>query len=208
MRNLTSTTHSVVVQEAAAALKKGGVVLYPTDTLYGLGADAFSNTAVDKIYAVKERKDDKPIHAIVSDLGMAGKYGYIDDRIRKIATELPMGKITFIVKKRVGVTGGIMRGMKTFGFRIPDNRFCQDMIRVFGKPITATSANASGYPPQNSIGPIFIQIGKNAGLIDVAVNAGELPESKPSTVIDCTGKELKILREGVVSSGTIQDALL
>jgi L-threonylcarbamoyladenylate synthase len=207
LRNLTTTTQESLVTEAVDALKQGGVVLYPTDTLYGLGADAFSDGAVDKVFAIKERNDGKPVHAIVSDLGMANQYGEIDDRVRRLVSELPTGKITFIVPKRKGVSGGIARELETFGFRIPDHQFCLSMVRAFGKPITATSANASGYPPQNSLGPIFIQLGKTVGLIDVAINGGDLPESKPSTVLDCTGIEIKVLREGAVSAKEIVRAL-
>ena len=208
LRNLTSTNVDVLSHEAAHALKKDGVVLYPTDTLYGLGAAAFSNTAVDKIYAIKGREENKPIHAIVSDLGMAGRYGIVDDRVRKIAEELPMGKLTFIVPKRIGTTGGILRGLKTFGFRIPDNTFCLAMIRAFGGPITATSANRSGEKTPNGIGAIFTQLGMNVGFLDIAVNGGDLPASLPSTVIDCTGKKIKILREGAVSEKDVMRALM
>lgn len=208
LRNLTSTTQESLIKESVLALKNGGVVIYPTDTLYGLGADAFSSKAVEKIYAIKERDDGKPIHAIVSDLGMANEYGIVDARVRRLASELPTGKITFIVPKRVGVTGGIAKGLKTFGFRVPDHQFCLSLVRAFGKPITATSANASGYPPQNSLGPIFIQLGRNVGLIDVAINGGDLPALKPSTVIDCTGKEVKILREGAVSEKDVFSVLV
>ena len=197
------------VEEAAAragvVLGAGGVVLYPTDTLYGFGADAFSNDAVDKIYGIKGRDEKKPIHALVSDLEMAARFGEITDAVRSLAEKLPQGKATFIVRKKPGIETGIARTIETFGFRIPDNAFCIAMIKAFGDPVTATSANKAGEPPLRSIPEILSQLGANAGMIDLVIDAGELPESKPSTVIDLSSGEVRILREGAIAKDDIEN---
>ncbi len=111
--------------EAAAAIEAGGVVMYPTDTLYGLGADALSDSAVARLYAVKARDEKKPIHAIVADMQMAERYGYVDGAARMLAERFLPGPLTLILKKKEGIETGIAKGIDTFGIRIPDNAFCR-----------------------------------------------------------------------------------
>lgn len=195
------------IARAAEVLRAGGVILYPTDTLYGLGADALSDESVAKIYAIKEREEKKPIHAIVSDLAMAEKYAEVTDDARLLAERLPHGQVTFILHKKAGVDTGIAKGIQTFGFRIPANDFCIRMIRESGKPVTATSANVSGQKPERSVENIFNQLGDAARDIDLIIDAGELPERQPSTVVDLSGAEPVILREGAISAAEIWNAL-
>ena len=196
-----------VVARASDVLRAGGVVLYPTDTLYGLGADALSDEAVGRIYTVKGRPEGKPVHALVSDMAIAEKYADVGDAARKLARELPRGKVSFVVPKKQGFDSGICRGIPTFGFRIPDNDFCQALLKSFGNPITATSANPSGEGTKRSAREIVGQLGAAARYIDLIIDAGELPERKPSTVVDFTSAEPAILREGAVSAEEVRRAL-
>lgn len=129
---------------AAQILASGGVILYPTDTLYGLGADALSDEAVAKIKRIKGRNEQKPIHAVVADMAMAERYAGVNNVARSLAQKFLPGPLTLILKKKEGIETGIARDMSTFGIRIPDNVFCLDLAREFGKPFTTTSANASG----------------------------------------------------------------
>ncbi len=205
---LTKENAEEVAARVAEVLRAGGVILYPTDTLYGLGADAFSDTAVDKIYAIKGREEGKPIHAIVSDLGMAAKYGNVDDRVGVLAEKLPKGKITFVTEKRDGVRGGIARAIDTFGFRIPDNDFCIALTRAFGGPITATSANRSGEKSKSVPKEILSQLGEAVKYIDLIIDAGELPACEPSSVVGLSGTEPKVIREGAIASTDIYGVLL
>ncbi len=205
---LTKENIDEIAARAAAVLRAGGLILYPTDTLYGLGTDAFSDTAVDKIYAIKGREEGKPIHAIVSDLEMASKYGAVDDRVRTLAEKLPKGKITFVVRKKNEVGGGIARAIDTFGFRIPDNDFCTALTRAFGGPITATSANRSGEKPRSVLKEILLQFGAAVKGIDLIIDAGELPACEPSSVVDLSGAEPKVIREGAIASTDIYGVLL
>ncbi len=188
---------------AAEVLRAGGVILYPTDTLYGLGADALLDEAVAKIYAIKGRDEGKPIHAIVSDLAMVERYAEITDDARRLAAKLPQGQVTFILKKKAGMDSGIMKDIATFGFRIPDNEFCIEMIRAFGKPITATSANKSGEKPERSVDKILAQLGAAAEGIELVIDAGELPERAASTVVDLSGAHPLIVREGSIPAHRI-----
>ena len=204
---LTEETIPVCAARAAEALRAGGVVLYPTDTLYGLGVDALSDDAVAKIYTLKGRREDRPVHAIVSDLSMAETYAEVTESARLLSERLPEGQVTFILKKQVGFDAGITKGIETFGFRIPANEFCIQMVRAFRRPITATSANRSGERPERSVDKILAQLGEAAEGIDLVIDAGELPERQPSTVVDLSGPTPRIVREGAIPQSAIFKAL-
>ena len=204
------------VSDAVVVLRTGGVVLYPTDTLYGLGGDALSDEAVDKIYAIKGRADAKPIHALVADRAMAENYADVTDDVRLLAERLPQGQVTFILKKKAGFDAGVMRKIPTFGFRIPNNEFCISLVREFGRPVTATSANVSGRKPERNVHAILEQLTGNQHSnvlqnvrtwIDLIIEADELPERLPSTVVDMSGAEPAIIREGAVLAADIWNAL-
>ena len=204
---LTPENGHTFVVEAANVLRAGGVVLYPTDTLYGLGSDALSDEAVAKIYAIKRREKWKPIHAIVSDLEMAGRYAELTDDVRSFAKQLPKGQVTFILKKRAGSNSGILNGLDTFGFRIPDNELCIALTRAFDGPVTATSANVSGMESGSTVEGILAQLGENARHIDLILDTGELPTRAPSTVVDLSGETPVILREGAIPNSEIWNVI-
>lgn len=185
-------------EQAAEVLRRGGVVLFPTDTLYALGADALSDAAVDTVFAIKGRDRLKPIHALVRDETMAGEYGTLNETGSAILAKSPKGKVSLVVPKRSGFETGIMRGMTSFGFRIPDHPLCGALLDAFGSPITATSANAAGSDVRQDLGSILAQLGSAVSLIDLAIDAGELAPALPSTVIDVRTAEAQILREGAV----------
>ncbi|OGG41053.1 threonylcarbamoyl-AMP synthase [Candidatus Kaiserbacteria bacterium GWA2_50_9] len=195
------------IAKAAATLQAGGVILYPTDTLYGLGADALSDEAVEKVRAIKGRENGKPIHAIFADLDSVGEYAEVNDFARMLAKRYLPGPLTLVLKKRKEIQAGIARDIDTIGVRIPQNKFCRALAREFGRPFTTTSANKSGKSPEHSVKDIVKQLGRGAKKIDLAIDAGELPPSEPSTVIDLTGTRPIILREGAIAAGEIWDEL-
>jgi L-threonylcarbamoyladenylate synthase len=204
---LSASTLDKCVARAAEVLRAGGVVLYPTDTLYGLGADAFSDEVVAKIYKIKGRDEGKPIHALVDTIEMAERYAELTDDARLLAERLLQGQVTFILRKKVGVDAGIARGITTFGFRIPDNDFCLDLVRALGTPVTATSANKSGEKPECSVEKILAQLGEQANYIALVIDADELPPSEPSSVMDLSGEEPVLLREGAIAAAEIWKVL-
>ena len=199
------------VSDAITALRAGGVIIYPTDTLYGLGADALSDEAVAKIYSIKGRDERKPIHCIVADMEMAEKFAEVNDEARKLAKEFFPGSLTLILKKRKGIETGIAKGIDTIGIRIPNNEFCLSLAREFGKPVTTTSANIAGVKPEKSVGKIIAQLGKSADLVDLAIDAGDPPadgtERLPSTIVDVSSGKPIILREGAIHVAEIWDTL-
>ena len=186
---------------AAGVLRQGGVVVYPTDTLYGLGVDAFANDAVDRLYEIKGREQGKPTHCIVADLAMAEEYAEVNDIARRLAEKFLPGPLTLILKKKPGVEGGIARGMDTTGIRIPNNDFCLELARTFGKPITTPSANRAGMPTLSVPAEIVAQLGEEN--IDLFVDAGILPPSLPSTVVNLVSGFPSVLREGAIPSADI-----
>lgn len=206
IRTLEAATMRSLAVEAADTVRNGGIVVYPTDTLYGLGADALSNASVSKVYDIKGRDERKPIHGLVPDIEMAGQFGDIDPLTRTLARVLPKGKVTFIVRKRPGIDTGILENVDTFGFRIPDSDFCAEFVRSLGNPVTATSANLSGLPPLRSAGAIIEQFGPAAEALSLVIDAGELPPSEPSTVIDMTADRPVILRDGAVPAAEVWEA--
>jgi L-threonylcarbamoyladenylate synthase len=188
-----------IAARAADVFRAGGVVLFPTDTLYCLGADALSTTAVDTIYAIKGRDDKKPIHALVSSVDMAAQYADIPEQGSELLAKAP-GLVTLVARKKEHVTTGITRDIDTFGFRIPQHVLCEALITTFGGPLTATSANASGsVPATQSLGAILAQLGPAVSLIDLAIDGGVLPSRAPSTVVDIAHGTPTILREGAAS---------
>src|SRR3989344_7237171 len=164
--SLKSKDTQHAAERAAEVLRAGGVVLYPTDTLYGLGADAFSDEAVAKVYAIKGRETDKPIHCIVADIEMAEQYAEMSRAAEHLAAAFLPGALTLILSAKGGpafggkkLGSGILHGMDAIGIRIPKNDFCIALAKKFGKPYTTTSANVSGEVPQGSVEEILAQLG-------------------------------------------------
>lgn len=201
-----SYNHEQAATRAAEVLRAGGVILYPTDTLYGLGADAFSDEAVARIYEIKERDTSKPIHCVVRDMAMAGEYCEVHDAVQKLAKRFFPGPLTIILKKRARVSGGIA-SIDTIGIRIPDHPFCRALSEAFERPFTTTSANTSGAASQRRTSDILEQLGERAHGIDLLIDAGELPERLPSTVVDLSGPDAKVLREGPIPAEEIHRIL-
>jgi L-threonylcarbamoyladenylate synthase len=194
-----------VAQEAAEVLRRGGVVLFPTDTLYCLGADALSDAAVDAVYDIKGRESQKPMHALVSDIAMACEYCAVRPEARHLVERFG-GKISIVAPQKDQTKTGILRGLDTFGFRIPDHAFSQALIRTFGGPITATSANVAGKEPGKTLGEVLGQLGAGVLRVDLAIDGGPSTAALPSTVVDLAGAA-RILREGAVSARELEKVI-
>ena len=184
-------------REAAGILKKGGLVVYPTETLYGIGADATNITAVEKLNKYKQRPFGKPYSIAVSDQKMAQKYVELNETAKNLYKEFLPGPATIISKGKHKVAPGVESEIGTLGIRIPDYPLVREIVKNLGHPITATSANASYQKRPYKLPDILENIsGSQKKLIDLAIDAGELPRREPSTVIDTTLEDLVILRQG------------
>ena len=188
-----------VVNVAVKILTSGGLVVYPTETLYGIGTDATSPKAIQKLTNYKNRPFGKPYSIVVVNQKMAEEYVELNATAKDLYKEFLPGPLTVISKGKHKVARGVESEDGTLGIRIPDYKLVIDIVKNFGKPITATSANASYKKRPYKISDILENISdKQKGLIDLIIDAGKLPQNEPSTVIDTTFDDLITLRQGQI----------
>lgn len=177
------------IKEVIKVLESGGVVVYPTDTVYGLGANISSESAIEKVYSIKNRNYNKPLSICLSEIKDIAKIAYLEwgeDLIKQI---LP-GPFTILLKKKEHISELLTSGREKIGIRIPDNQICRQLTTKF--PITTTSANLSGEPAPKSVDEVIMQLGDS---VDLIIDGGKT-QGIPSTVIDWTINPPKVLREG------------
>lgn len=182
------------------------IILYPTDTLYGLGVDATDSEAIKRLNEIKGRGAEKHISIAVSDMEMMMDYAELTPLGKKLAERFLPGKLTLVLKPK-SLPLELGTGTEEIGIRIPSHEKALELIQELGKPITATSANLSGMKPENSPERILKQFGEKASMIDRMIDGGELPESLPSTVVDARGDTPIIIREGAISASDIAKCL-
>ncbi|MDI6884182.1 MAG: L-threonylcarbamoyladenylate synthase [Hadesarchaea archaeon] len=195
---------SRAITKAAAVVKAGGLVVYPTETVYGLGADACSDEAVAKVFAAKVRPLESPISVAVSSIEMARQVAELTPVAETLLKKFAPGPLTVVVKAKPTVSKLLTSGTGKVGIRVPDHPAALRLIEFAGGPITTTSANVSGGPPPTTVKEALGQLGDK---IDLALDAGRCELRTPSTVVDLSTKHLKILREGPITGGDIRKAL-
>lgn len=180
------------IDKAVDFLNKGGAIVCPTDTVYGLLADATNKNAVGKVFRIKRREGSKALPIFVKDTEAAKEFALIGEREEAILKEKWPGRFTFVLKKRSAKIYGA--GKKTIALRIPDYKPINELLKKINKPLTGTSANISGHLASVKIGEVLSQFENEQMRPDLILDAGELQESKPSTIIDLTKNKVKILR--------------
>lgn len=192
-------TDKKTISRAVDVLAKGGIIIYPTETVYGVGADATNDKAVKKVITVKKRSASKHIIIAVSDLKMAKNYAIITKKAEILTKTFMPGPLTIVVEAKTKLKDVKRQAARRrIRFRIPDNKFVLSVIRKFGKPITTTSANISG---GENIYKIKDIIKTFDGKVDMIIDGGNIPKRKPSTVFDTI--KMKVVREGPVSEKQI-----
>tara|TARA_B100001964_G_scaffold245838_1_gene337483 strand:+ start:6005 stop:6616 length:612 start_codon:yes stop_codon:yes gene_type:complete len=189
------------LQKASDILKLGGMIIYPTDTLYALGGDALSEELIQKVFTAKNRPLSKPLPIAVSDIRMMEKFAKINNDVKKIADKFLPGAVTLILKKKKKLPESLTSGLNKVAVRIPGNKAAIELIRISGRPLITTSANFTGNPPPISIEEVPLELGA-----DLALDHGVLGERVPSTIVDVTGKP-RIVREGKISNKKILSEL-
>lgn len=180
-------------------LTSGGLVIYPTETVYGIGADATNPEAIKKLTAYKNRPFGKPYSIAVTDQKMAEEYVELNDTARNLYSKFLPGPLTIISKGKHNVAPGVEAEDGTLGIRIPAYPKVIELVKKFGRPITSTSANASYKKRPYKISDILDNISaRQKGLIDLIIDAGELPPNDPSTVVDTTLDDPVTLRQGEI----------
>ena len=185
------------LKRAAEILRGGGIVIYPTDTLYGIGADATNDAAKERIFGVKGRESSKTFLACFSGIEQAREYVKVSNDARKIAEEFLPGPLTLVLPQRKELRFISKDGK--IAVRIPDNEAALTLAKLLGRPITSTSANISGKKEPAAISDIDSEVMEKC---DFVIDGGKCKYSKPSTILDV--EERKILREGAVSRLQLQ----
>ena len=185
-----STSSSEALVQAADVLNNGGIVAYPTDTLYGLGADALNSTAVQRVSQIKGRSG--PWSIAVSDHKMLAKYCVINKNHATFVTQNLPGSVTLILPGSAETLAPDLLGDDcSIGIRIPDNSISINLVRKLGRPITSTSVNRSGEPAMNDPTQIAEQFSEE---IDLILDAGTLPPSSGSIIYNLTRDPIEKLR--------------
>ncbi|MBI5472119.1 MAG: threonylcarbamoyl-AMP synthase [Ignavibacteriae bacterium] len=194
-----------VLGEAAACIRQGGVLVYPTETLYGIGADALNAAAIGRVVAAKRRQDDKPILVIVNGVEMlSGLVASVPKTAEVLMEEFWPGPLTIVFDVAPRVPAALTRGTGTIGVRVPSSTFCLELLKLCNCPLTSTSANVSGEAIKNTVSEIRAELGD---AVDLYIDAGVLSAGKPSTVISVANQNIQFLREGVISFERIQEIL-
>lgn len=180
-----------VIETVINILREGGIIIYPTDTVYGIGANIYNENAIKKVYSIKKRDLNKPLSICVSDIDEIDKIAYIDHNSRKFINKLLPGPFTVILNKKENVPDILTAGSDKIGVRIPDSKICSLISSEF--PITTTSANLSGKKVLKSVDEILNEFGE---VFDIVIDFGTINDNKPSTVVDLTSSPPKILRRG------------
>jgi L-threonylcarbamoyladenylate synthase len=196
-----------VIDRAVQVLQRGGTAVFPTDTLYGLGCNALDPHAVGRVFEIKRRSFVKALPMFVRDLSWARELAFISPEQEKLISRFWPGKVTFVLPRRDMVPTIMSGGGQTIGIRAPDHPFIQRMLQHLGYPLAGASANISGREPVNdaqAIAQMFSQAAQQPNLI---IDAGHLPDLAPSTVVDLSGRQMRILRQGAVRADRILAAL-
>ena len=194
--------HDSDIPEAAAALKRGELVAFPTETVYGLGADATNVTAVGKVYAAKGRPSDNPLIVTVADADMVGQYATITPLAAKLMQAFWPGPLTIILNILPGrLSMKVTGGLQTAAFRNPDNALTRKLIATAGVPIVGPSANTSGKPSPTTADHVLHDLdGKIAGVLD----DGPTQVGVESAIIDLTVTPPAILRPGAIGPDELE----
>ena len=183
-------------------LRRGGVIAFPTDTAYGLGADPLNETALDRIFKIKGRAETKPILLLVGSIAMAETMSEPNPIFYQVAQQFWPGPLTMILPAKEFVSVKVTAGTKTVGLRWPVSPWAAKLIDRFGGAITATSANRSGRPTAVTAEEVRVELGNS---IDVLIDGGTLPSRSGSTLLDLTADLPVLLREGPISFESLQD---
>ena len=194
---------SGAIRQALAILQAGGLVAFPTDTVYGVGALAFDGAAVESIYAAKDRPVEKAIPVLIGDAEDLEQVAMdIPEQARRLAARFWPGPLTILVPKRRDLPEAVS-ATSTVGVRVPDHEVARLLLRAAG-PMAVTSANISGAPSPVTAQEVHAQL---EGRIAMILDGGRTPGGVPSTLVDCTTAELKVLREGPLSLEQLRSAL-
>ncbi len=205
MTEILPSSNEAARNKAVDLLKNGDVVVFPTDTIYGIGASIAKESGVKKIFEVKSRSPEKPLIIYVASF----------EQLQQVTQKIPESTISSLRKIWPGAVSGIFlkteivpsfvtSGNNTVGVRIPNHELCLELVRRVGYPLAVTSANISGMETQKTAAEVAAQLGERVPLV---LDGGPNPEEQPSTLVDFTGSTARLLREGVWCFSTLRQAI-
>jgi L-threonylcarbamoyladenylate synthase len=204
-RPSASGVDEAVLEEAARCLQDGGLVAFPTDTLYGLGAVASQERAVERLFEAKERPGDRPLPIFVASAADVDSVATeVSQAVRRLMETFWPGGLTLVLRRHPRFHSPALAGGDTVAVRVPAHPVALELLRRVGEPLTGTSANLSGRPGPRTAGEVRRQLG---GRVDLIVDGGPCPGGVESTVVDCTVDPPRVLREGAVPAERVAAAV-
>ena len=191
------------VAMAAEDVASGKLIVYPTETVYGIGADIYNEAAVKNLYVVKNRPFDMPLSVAVSDKAMLERVAVLNENADKLIKAFLPGPLTIIIKKQPDVPDIVTSSSQKVGIRIPDNRFALELIRRTG-PIITTSANLHSHPDAVDVDSAITDFGD---AVDTYIDAGRCTIGQPSTIVWLMDKQVEIVRQGAIPADKIKEVL-
>ena len=188
--------YSWAIQEAISVLKQGGTIIYPTDTVYGIGCNALDEFAVRRVFQIKQRSS-RPLLILARNMKWVQELVYLTPKQVQIAEKFWPGKFTLVLPKKDIIPYVVTTGLPSVGIRVPDFKFTDELLAQFGYPLVSTSANLSGEEATGDINKVIKSFSREGiQRPDLVIDAGVLPPSNTSVIIDCTSDKPKILRVG------------
>lgn len=182
--------------EAARVLRAGGLVAFPTETFYGLGAHALDEAAIGRIFRAKGRPGDRPLLVLVDSLAMVERVAReVSLRARRLMARYWPGPLTLVLRAQPTVPAALTAGTGTIGVRLSSHPVARALVETLGAPVTAPSANPHGAASPRTADEVLVTLGTG---VDLVLDAGATPGGPPSTVLDLTGATPTVLRPGAV----------
>ena len=193
------------IKKIAQNIKNGKIVVFPTETVYGIGTNGLSKEAIENLFKIKQRPKEKPISLLVSDINMIDKVAKeINDIEYKLIKKFMPGPVTIILRKKELIPNILTNGSEFVGIRIPDDEIAIKLIEYSGVPIATTSANISGKEANTNLKDIMIELKDK---VDYYIDGGISKIGRASTVIKVEDNKIKILREGSITKEQLINAL-
>lgn len=196
---ILSIKNPLAISECKKSISAGGVIIFPTDTVYGIGCSAYQPIPIKRIFEIKGRDFSKPLPILIGDLEQINLVASgLDQRSEKLIKTFWPGPLTIILPMQTSLPPNLSP-YETVGIRMPNHPWLLDLIRKSG-PLAATSANTSGSPEARNVEEVIKTLG---GRIDLIIDGGQSCSHLPSTVVNCQSTEIKVLREGPISEAAI-----
>ncbi|MEK7644306.1 MAG: L-threonylcarbamoyladenylate synthase [Patescibacteria group bacterium] len=188
----------IKIPALAESLRAGKTIVIPTETCYGLGCDALNADAVNRVFRIKERSDDKPVLMIVSGIAMAEDYLQWDGSLEKIALKYWPGPLTVVGKIKAGVIlpNGLMGPDNEVAVRVSGDSFVGAIVQELNRPLVSTSANLAGAPSPYSFQEVLTGFENKVNRPDIVIDAGDLPVTPPTTIIRVVDGRISVIRQG------------